>query len=74
MDDILSITSPLGNSPVDLRDRALLLIGFASAFDVPSSLQFSDPFSALRAEMDSLFDSFMGGLPAFPPPSARTPP
>jgi HSP20 family protein len=28
--------------------------------------RYSDPFSALRAEMDSLFDSFMGGLPAFP--------
>ena len=27
--------------------------------------RYSDPFSALRAEMDSLFDSFMGGLPAF---------
>ena len=26
---------------------------------------YSDPFSALRAEVDSLFDSFMGGLPAF---------
>jgi HSP20 family protein len=24
-----------------------------------------DPFSAFRAEMGSLFDSFMGGLPAF---------
>ena len=28
--------------------------------------RYSDPFSALRAEMDSLFDSFVGGLPAFP--------
>jgi hypothetical protein len=27
--------------------------------------RYSDPFSALRAEMDNLFDSFMGGLPAF---------
>lgn len=27
--------------------------------------RYSDPFSALRAEMDSLFDSFIGGLPAF---------
>jgi HSP20 family protein len=27
--------------------------------------RYSDPFSALRAEMDSLFDNFMGGLPAF---------
>lgn len=27
--------------------------------------RYSDPFSALRAEMDSLFDSFMGGLPTF---------
>jgi HSP20 family protein len=27
--------------------------------------RYSDPFSALRAEMDSLFDSFVGGLPAF---------
>ena len=27
--------------------------------------RYSDPFSALRAEMDTLFDSFMGGLPAF---------
>jgi HSP20 family protein len=27
--------------------------------------RFSDPFSALRAEVDSLFDTFMGGLPAF---------
>ena len=26
--------------------------------------RYSDPFSALRAEVDSLFDSFMGGLPA----------
>ena len=25
----------------------------------------SDPLSALRAEMDSLFDSFIGGLPTF---------
>ena len=31
-DDILSITSLLGNSLVDLRDRALLLVGFAGAF------------------------------------------
>jgi len=28
--------------------------------------RYSDPFSALRSEMDRLFDSFMGGLPAFP--------
>src|SRR5919106_1947346 len=28
--------------------------------------RYSDPFSSLRAEMDSLFDSFMSGLPAFP--------
>jgi hypothetical protein len=27
--------------------------------------RYSDSFSALRAEMDSLFDSFIGGLPAF---------
>ena len=27
--------------------------------------RYTDPFSALRAEMDSLFDSFMGGLRAF---------
>jgi hypothetical protein len=27
--------------------------------------RYSDPLSALRAEMDSLFDSFIGGLPAF---------
>ena len=27
--------------------------------------RYADPFSALRAEMDSLFDSFIGGLPAF---------
>jgi hypothetical protein len=27
--------------------------------------RYSDPFSALRAEMDNLFDSFMGGLPTF---------
>src|SRR5262249_34391840 len=27
--------------------------------------RYSDPFSALRAEMDSLFDSFIGSLPAF---------
>src|SRR5262249_16109042 len=27
--------------------------------------RYSDPFSALRAEMDSLLDSFIGGLPAF---------
>jgi HSP20 family protein len=27
--------------------------------------RYSDPFSALRAEMDSLFDSFMGGPPSF---------
>ena len=27
--------------------------------------RYSDPFSALRAEMDSVFDSFIGGLPAF---------
>jgi len=29
--------------------------------------RYSDPFSALRAEMDSLFDRFLGGLPAVPP-------
>jgi HSP20 family protein len=28
--------------------------------------RYSDPFSALRAEMDNLFDSFLSGLPAFP--------
>jgi HSP20 family protein len=27
--------------------------------------RYSDPFSALKSEMDSLFDSFIGGLPAF---------
>jgi HSP20 family protein len=27
--------------------------------------RYSDPFSALRAEMDNLFDNFIGGLPAF---------
>jgi HSP20 family protein len=27
--------------------------------------RYSDPISALRAEVDSLFDSFMGRLPAF---------
>jgi HSP20 family protein len=27
--------------------------------------RYLDPFSAFRAEIDSLFDSFMGGLPAF---------
>jgi HSP20 family protein len=27
--------------------------------------RYSDPFSAFRAEVDSLFDTFMGGLPAF---------
>ena len=27
--------------------------------------RYSDPFGALRAEVDSLFDTFMGGLPAF---------
>ena len=27
--------------------------------------RYSDPFSALRSEVDSLFDTFMGGLPAF---------
>jgi hypothetical protein len=26
--------------------------------------RYSDPVSALRAEVDSLFDSFMGGFPA----------
>jgi len=31
--------------------------------DVPR--RYSDPLSALKSEMDSLFDSFMGGLPAF---------
>ena len=31
-DDILSITSLLGNALVDLRDCALLLVGFAGAF------------------------------------------
>jgi HSP20 family protein len=29
------------------------------------SPRYSDPFSALKSEMDSLFESFMGGLPAF---------
>jgi HSP20 family protein len=28
--------------------------------------RYSDPLGALRSEMDRLFDSFMGGLPAFP--------
>jgi HSP20 family protein len=28
--------------------------------------RYSDPFNALRAEMDSLFDNFLGGPPAFP--------
>src|SRR5262249_51352223 len=28
--------------------------------------KYSDPFGALRSEMDRLFDSFMGGLPTFP--------
>src|SRR5262245_46427350 len=28
--------------------------------------RYSDPFSAFRAEMDSLFDRFLGGLPVFP--------
>jgi HSP20 family protein len=28
--------------------------------------RYSDPFGALRSEMDHLFDSFMGGLPTFP--------
>jgi HSP20 family protein len=28
--------------------------------------RYSDPFGALRSEMDRLFDSFMGGLPTFP--------
>jgi HSP20 family protein len=27
--------------------------------------RYSDPLSALKSEMDSLFDSFIGGLPAF---------
>jgi HSP20 family protein len=27
--------------------------------------RYSDPLSALRAEVDSLFDNFIGGLPAF---------
>ena len=27
--------------------------------------RYSDPFGALRSEMDRLFDSFMGGLPTF---------
>jgi hypothetical protein len=29
------------------------------------SPRYSDPFSALKSEMDNLFDSFIGGLPAF---------
>jgi HSP20 family protein len=28
--------------------------------------RYSDPFGALRSEMDRLFDSFMGRLPTFP--------
>ena len=28
--------------------------------------RYSDPFGALRSEMDRLFDTFMGGLPTFP--------
>jgi hypothetical protein len=28
--------------------------------------RYSDPFGALRSEMDRLFDSFMAGLPTFP--------
>jgi HSP20 family protein len=28
--------------------------------------RYSDPFGALRSEMDRLFDAFMGGLPTFP--------
>ena len=28
--------------------------------------RYSDPFGALRSEMDRLFDSFTGGLPTFP--------
>jgi len=28
--------------------------------------KYSDPFGALRSEIDRLFDSFMGGLPTFP--------
>jgi hypothetical protein len=28
--------------------------------------RYSDPFGALRSEMDRLFDSFMGGLPTLP--------
>jgi integrase len=31
-DDLLCMTSVLGDSPVELRDRALLLLGFAGAF------------------------------------------
>ena len=27
--------------------------------------RYSDPLSALKSEIDSLFDNFMGGLPAF---------
>ena len=30
-----------------------------------TSSRYSDPFSALKSEMDNLFDSFIGGLPAF---------
>jgi len=28
--------------------------------------RYSDPFGALRSEMDRLFDSFMGGYPPSP--------
>jgi HSP20 family protein len=28
--------------------------------------RYSDPFGALRSEMDRLFDTFMGGMPTFP--------
>ena len=31
-EQLIAITSTLGNSPKDIRDRALLLIGFAGAF------------------------------------------
>lgn len=27
--------------------------------------RYADPISALKSEMDNLFDSFIGGLPAF---------
>jgi HSP20 family protein len=34
--------------------------------------RYSDPFGALRSEMDRLFDTFMGGLPTFPSMFAPT--